>query len=184
MNRFVPDSERHLTPYDYILTRFSCLENQNIFHEKVRSWVYPVDLKDCETSLTYPQDNIAVTDTDALFAAMESSKFEKAGPIAHFESKDVALKDGKTLKNIDCVVMGTGYIQKYPFLDEIWKPEDQIKCELYKYMLHPDAEMDGLAFVMSGHVSVTAFPTMEMQVKYLISAHFIKPKTMTATWFS
>ena len=123
-------------------------------------------LKDCEATLTLPQDRVAITDTDAFLAAVKSSKVEKVGPIDHFQCKDVALKDGTTLRNNDCVVMGIGFIQKYSFLDEIWKPEDQMKCELYKHILHPDAEMDGLAFVMSGPASGSAFQLMEMQVGY------------------
>ena len=163
LNRLYPDSEGNLTPYDYQTTRFLCLENPKSFQAKMKSWLYPMDSS--ATALTFPGDGFAITDTDRLFAAMESHQMEKVGPIGHFESEYVVIQDGTTLENIDYVVMGTGFRPRYPFLNEIWKPDDQIKCELYKHMLHPDVEMDGLAFVMTGPSGLSPTAVIEMQVE-------------------
>ena len=61
---------------------------------------------------------------------------------------DVKLVNGDVLKDIDLVVMATGYHQRFPFLDHIWPLEKQLKCELYHHVVPTEPEMDGLGFIL------------------------------------
>ena len=56
--------------------------------------------------------------------------------------------NGDVLKDIDLVVMATGYHQRFPFLDHIWPLEKQHRCELYRYAVPTEPELDGLGFIM------------------------------------
>ena len=61
---------------------------------------------------------------------------------------DVKLVNGDVLKDIDLVVMATGYNQRFPFLDHIWPLEKQLQCELYHHVVPTEPEMDGLGFIL------------------------------------
>ena len=56
--------------------------------------------------------------------------------------------NGDVLEDIDLVVMATGYNQRFPFLDHIWPLEKQHRCELYRYAVPTEPELDGLGFIM------------------------------------
>ena len=56
--------------------------------------------------------------------------------------------DGRVLEDIDLIVMATGYYQRFPFLDHLWPVEEQRKCELYRYVIPPVPELDGIGFIM------------------------------------
>ena len=52
------------------------------------------------------------------------------------------------LKNIDIVVMSTGFKQRFPFLDHIWSVKKQHECELYRFVVPTEPQLDGLGFMM------------------------------------
>ena len=164
MDRFVQDEQGRSVPWDHGVTRNEYFDNYDRYVSLVRSLQTLMRSKDGKDNLRYPGDGFSVTDINILTSFLESKKSEIVGPIDHLDGKDVMLRDGRILSNIDFVVMGTGYLQRYPFIDDIWKPEDQIKCELYNYMINPEKRMDGLAFICSTTSVLALFHTMEMQV--------------------
>ena len=165
MPRFVPGFQGTPAPWDHCISRYEYFEKNDQFGARLKTWLHLLHSKDGKEELRFPGDRLALTNLDTLFAGMKSGRTEKVGPIGHFEgTKDVVLKDGTRLSDIDFVIMGTGFRQRYPFIDHIWKPEDQVKCELYKYVLLPEVQMDGLGFILSCPSPLALFPIMEMQV--------------------
>ena len=164
MDRFVQDEQGRSVPWDHVVNRHDYFDHYDRCQSIMRSWYTLLQSKDGHGNMRYPGDSVSLTDIKILTSSLESKKSEVVGPIDHLEGKNVVFKDGRKLSNIDFVVMGTGYLQRYPFIDDIWKPQDQIKCELYRYMIHPEKRMDGLAFICSTPSPMPLFHIMEMQV--------------------
>ena len=55
---------------------------------------------------------------------------------------------GQVVKDVDLVVLATGYHQRFPFLEHLWPREKQMKgCEFYHYAVSTDPALDGIGFV-------------------------------------
>ena len=114
-------------------------------------------------------DKLILTSVDTIQSGLHTGAIEITPPIEAFNynSSDVLLRDGTKLNDIDIVVYCTGYRQKFPFLDNIWHPDDQELSCLYRGMLPVDSNLQGLGLVITYAVIGSLFPIFEMQARWL-----------------
>jgi dimethylaniline monooxygenase (N-oxide forming) len=85
--------------------------------------------------------------------------------VKEFTENGAVFVDGTKVDNIDAVVLATGYIFGFPFIDEsVLKVEDN-KVNLYKYMFPPDLEKQTLAIIGCFQPIGAIMPICELQCR-------------------
>lgn len=78
-----------------------------------------------------------------------------------FTETGVEFVDGTQIDNIDAVVLGTGYLPEFPFLDQNVIGED--KTHLYLGMFPPERQIQTLATIGCFRIKGPVLPIVEMQ---------------------
>ncbi|XP_052811939.1 flavin-containing monooxygenase 5-like [Mya arenaria] len=85
--------------------------------------------------------------------------------VSHFTETGAVFDDGTTEENIDCVVLATGYIFGFPFLNKSVIDVKNNKVELFKYMFPPDLKKPTLAVIGCIQPLGSIMPISEMQCR-------------------
>lgn len=85
--------------------------------------------------------------------------------VSEFTETGAIFEDGTEIKNLDAVVMATGYIFGFPFLDKNVIEVKDNKVDLYKYMFPPDLEHRTLAVIGCFQPLGAIMPLSEMQCR-------------------
>ncbi|XP_052817708.1 flavin-containing monooxygenase 5-like [Mya arenaria] len=85
--------------------------------------------------------------------------------VSRFTENGVEFEDGTKVDNIDKVVMATGYIFGFPFLDKSITEVKENKVNLFKYMFPPDDEHHTLAIIGCFQPLGAIMPLSEMQCR-------------------
>ncbi|KAJ8038916.1 Dimethylaniline monooxygenase [N-oxide-forming] 5 [Holothuria leucospilota] len=83
-----------------------------------------------------------------------------------FSKTGVEFEDGTLEEDIDAVVLGTGYVFKFPFLSEDIVKVDQNRVSLYKYVFPPDIGASTLAIIGLAQPIGSTIPLAEMQSRW------------------
>ena len=158
--------------WDHFNTRMDSIINSAEFGRKL---VQELDLlhqgrKESSIDTLNVTDKPILTSVDTIQRSVKSGAIEIIPPIEEYgnNNSDVLLRDGTKLNDIDIVVYCTGYRQKFPFLDNLWHPDDQEVSCMYRGMLPVDDKLQGLGFVLVTYaITSSLFPIAEMQARWL-----------------
>lgn len=85
--------------------------------------------------------------------------------VSEFTETGARFEDGTVVDNIDCVVLATGYIFGFPFLDSSVTEVKENKVNLYKYAFPPDLAKHTLAIIGCVQPFGAIMPISEMQCR-------------------
>ncbi|KAL5012789.1 hypothetical protein ScPMuIL_011340 [Solemya velum] len=85
--------------------------------------------------------------------------------VTRFTKTGVEFVDGTVEDNIDSVILATGYVYGFPFLDKSVLNVNKNKVNLYKYVFPPDLERATLAVVGCIQPRGATMPISEMQCR-------------------
>ncbi|XP_045198060.2 flavin-containing monooxygenase 5-like [Mercenaria mercenaria] len=85
--------------------------------------------------------------------------------VAEFTETGAIFEDGTEIDNLDAVVLATGYIFGFPFLDKEVLEVKENKVNLYKYMFPPDLCKTTLAIIGCFQPIGAIMPICEMQCR-------------------
>ena len=124
-------------------------------------------------------DKPILTSVHTIQSGLKSGTIEIIPPIEAFDynSSDVLLRDGTKLCDIDIVVYSTGFALKFPFLNDIWHPDDQEINYMYRGILPVDSNLQGLGFVVT-EARTGTLPVVDMQARWL--GQIWAPRTVNA----
>lgn len=105
------------------------------------------------------------TVNDALPNCVLSGRIVIKGDIKRFEKDGIVFADEDEVTEADVIILATGYIIKFPFLDEIVRFDDN-KVSLYKYAIPPNLKHPTLALVGLIQPLGPIFPISEMQCRW------------------
>lgn len=158
-------------PYDFdFLSRLSALLNHYLpfkfncwyLERKLNKWFNHemYQLKPSHRVLSqFPTVN------DFLPSRILSGRVIVKGNIEKFTEVGIVFEDGEFVK-IDEVILATGYIIKYPFLNDIKVNNNHVA--LYKYIYPPDMKFPTLGMIGCIDVLGAYCPVGEMQCRYFI----------------
>lgn len=83
--------------------------------------------------------------------------------------KDLELSDGTTVTDVDVILLCTGYLYSFPFLDTTCHPkiENRVVWPLYKHMIHID--FPALCFI-GVPIQICPFPQFHLQVQFFLKS--------------
>ena len=113
----------------------------------------------------YPPFSAQPTINDELPNRIVSGGVIIKSNVSRFTETGVEFEDGTRADDIDCVVMATGYIFGFPFLDPSIVEVRDNKVELYKYMFPPDLDHHTLAVIGCIQPDGAIMPISEMQCR-------------------
>ncbi|XP_053389860.1 flavin-containing monooxygenase 5-like, partial [Mercenaria mercenaria] len=85
--------------------------------------------------------------------------------VSEFTETGAIFEDGTKVENLDAVVLATGYIFGFPFLDKNVLDVKENKVNLYKYMFPPDLQKKSLAIIGCFQPLGAIMPMSEMQCR-------------------
>lgn len=85
--------------------------------------------------------------------------------VAEFTETGVIFEDGSRVDDLDAVILGTGYVFGFPFIDKSVIEVKENKINLYKYMYPPDLENHSLAVIGCFQPLGAIMPLSEMQCR-------------------
>ena len=172
-----PDSNSSMM-WDCNMTRETFQLKPSMFFGKFCSWIKSIHRADDQSTIVYPGDQVAISDASLIENGLMSGKIRKVANVKEFDKSSICLLDDITLNNIDIVIYATGFVQRFPFLDDLWDKQAQREIHLYCHMLPVENQLQGLAFVgMSFSFFCSLFRISEMQSRWLASfwASRLKP---------
>ena len=115
-----------------------------------------------------PESTLSLIINDEILHRIAYGKVEVRRGTNRIEEKTVYFSDGKMQENVDTIILCTGYVRKFPFLDEnIFSPQRQGKyLPLYKGIF-PVKYNSSLAFVGMVAITNTFTFTAEMQARFV-----------------
>jgi len=113
----------------------------------------------------YPPFSAHPTINDELPNRIVSGSVIIKANVSRFTETGVEFEDGTRADDIDYVIMATGYIFGFPFLDPSIVEVRDNKVELYKYMFPPDLDHHTLAVIGCFQPLGAIMPISEMQCR-------------------
>ena len=183
-NYWLLNRQPHISPrmsWDHLNTRMNSIINSSEFCSRLVQELHLLHQGRKESNI----DTLTVTDKPILTSVDTIQSGLKSGAIKiipaieafGYNSADVLLRDGTKLNDIDIVVYSTGFLLKFPFLDNIWHPDDQELNCMYRGMLPVDRNLQGLGFVVT-EARTGTLPVVEMQARWL--GQIWAPRTVNA----
>jgi dimethylaniline monooxygenase (N-oxide forming) len=97
--------------------------------------------------------------------------------VAEFTETGAIFEDGTTNDNLDAVVLATGYIFGFPFIDKSVIEVKANKVNLYKYMFPPDLQKHTMAIIGCLQPLAAIMPMCEMQCRLATRVFKVKLST-------
>ena len=153
--------------WDENITRHDYFEKPEVFSKKFESWLQPLNQREDDSLFKCPPDRLSITNTTSVHKGLHSGRVRKVAPIKSFSQHSVLLADDVTIDNIDVVIYCTGFVSRFPFLDDLWSTKQQSEAILYRLMLPAESNLHGIAFVGLPYTLTALFPLAEMQSRWL-----------------
>ncbi len=179
-DRFPADSRS----WDENVTRHDYLKKPEIFSSKFASWLQPISQRENDPLFKCPPDRLTITNTTDVHKGLLSGRVRKVAPIKSFSQYSVLLTDNVTIDNVDIVIYCTGFVSRFPFLDDLWSIKQQSEAVLYHHMLPVESHLHGIAFVGLPYTLTALFPTAEMQSRWLAHSWATRTYNPNGTLYS
>lgn len=162
IDKFPVVNEHRKVPWQGLITRFNYEQNGKNVMRLMNNLVTP---------LTNDSDSIKgffLNNSKFLQSAISKGDISFVSSISSFSEDGamVNLIDNSSLE-VDVIILATGFLTQFPFLNKIWPSKDQNASYWYNHVICPKPDLDGLAFIgmIRGPFSV---PTVtEMQCWWL-----------------
>lgn len=116
-----------------------------------------------------PSSSSSVIINDELLLRIASAKVEVKPTIERVDGRNVYFSNGTKIEDVNTIILCTGYIRKFTFLDDgiipIRRSGKQIP--LYKGMFLPNEYKNNIAFVGMFSIFGPVAATAEMQARYI-----------------
>lgn len=106
------------------------------------------------------------TVNDSLPNAILSGRIVIKGDISRFEENGIVFEGDNEVTEIDSVILATGYLVKFPFLEENIVSTKENRIHLYKYMFPPHMKHPSLAIIALSQPIGPIFPLAEQQSRW------------------
>ena len=170
--------------WDENITRHDYFNKPEIFSNKFASWLQPINQLEDDPLFKCPPDRLMITNTEDVQRGLFSGRVRKVAPIKSFSQNSVLLTDDVTIDKINVVIYCTGFVSRFPFLDDLWNTKQQTEAILYRHMLPVENHLHGIAFVGLPYTLTALFPTAEMQSRWLAHAWTSRSYNPNGTLYS
>ena len=170
--------------WDENITRQDYFKKPDTFNNKFASWLQPISQREDDPLFKCPPDRLMISNTADIQKGLHSGRVRKVAPINSFSQRSVLLTDDVTIDNIDVVIYCTGFVSRFPFLDDLWSTKQQSEAILYRYMLPVESHLHGIAFVGLPYTLTALFPTAEMQSRWLAHSWASRTYSPNGTLYS
>lgn len=116
-----------------------------------------------------PNDTSSVLLNDEILLKIASAKIEVKPAIKNITGCNVSFSNTTTFEDIDIIILCSGYVRKFPFLDDsiVMMERHGKHIPLYKGTFTPNQYKQSLAFVGMYSVFGQMTSTAEMQARYI-----------------
>ena len=176
INSLGHETKSKILPWDMQISRFKYYECNLSYADSLRHHMQPFVMKSTNPGMgedlevfepDIKRDAWMVADTKTLTREMKTGSLVHIGVVSGIEGSSVSISDGTVIDDIDILVIATGFLKRFPFLDHTWSAEDQKKFHLYNHMIPLQEELDGIAFVGMTGAPVGVFVIAEMQARWI-----------------
>ena len=120
------------------------------------------------------------TISDELPNKLIAGSVKVKADIAEFKDTYIEFKDGTVEEDIDAVILATGYIFGFPFLDKSVVDVIENKVKLYKYMFPPQLSRHTLAIIGCFQPLGAIMPISEQQCRLATRVFKVRPLYVTS----